>query len=172
MNLDDYFCDKFQQLSDWLQETTDKTCFWYATVCASIAFTACVALYLRDNMSRAQVIFDLFSFAVFVHICWRIEREVRPNETLANPIRFDWQYALIRCVSVAGVIVGVASDTFAILIQKYKLDDFLFFVHVCFFTACMYFISCTPSPGNKYKVGKWVDAALRFLFGKMIPQKV
>lgn len=162
---DDYLCDKFQQLSDWLQDNTGKTCFWYAlsAYVASCAF-AFLAIWFAGPVTVSEAIAASVMLAICVSLYFdtieRIKSMTSASKMVANPYRRFW---ILRVAFMASFAYHI------IKLFQFQSDSALMKVFDnALFTVTIYFMCCTPRPWSRNMAGKWLDAIAARLFG--IPQ--
>lgn len=161
--LDDYICDKFQSLSDWLQDVTGKTCFWYAYVC--IWCSTVLDIYnSTGHLKIYHILATAFGFVSANYAISCAESNTSVGRKTANPLRYYPRYRFFRLVFGVGGLIGNMWGVLA------KPEEMMVRISFIFIFCLFYFLSCTPRPGSKYRAGKWIDAFADFVFGRLVPQ--
>jgi hypothetical protein len=162
--MDSYFCDQFQELSDWLHDHTGKTCFWYA---ALILFTGFVIDFWRFwNMDIK--LWEMVSSAVFVALYLRAidraRKETSPSKMVANSVRIDPFWKFFRKALCIILLFALSVEVLTRLLGKSDLKSFVMAIRLVFDFCLAYLYACTPRPGSPHRAGKWVDAFVDFIF--------
>jgi hypothetical protein len=169
--LDNRLCDRFQQLSDWLQDMTGRTCFWYAFVC----FVGCLCLsalrYVRGEIGVVRFCVVAVCVLGILFLCEFLKAYFMPGSKFMNPLRSNIYLVIFRTF-LACILLFVAFCALTLMfLWRYSLTLALIDISYMLLVISVYFASCTPRPGSKQRLGKFLDNLSHKLFGKFFPQR-
>ena len=164
--MDSYFCDQFQELSDWLQDHTGKTCFWYALLVLFVGFAIDFWRFWNRDMGLWKIISSVVFVALYMRAIDRARDETSPSKMTANSIRIDPFWRFFRKILCLLLLVGLSLETLTRLMGKTDLKSLVPGLRFVLDFCLAYLYACTPRPGSPHRAGKWVDAFVDFVFGR------
>lgn len=165
--IDNYICDGFQRLSDWLQDLTGKTCFWYAAVCLMGTLFSDALRYSRRELDMVRFTELVVCLLVIMFTSEFLKSIYMPKGEFMNPLRINNLACLMRTLLLC---IFLAMFMGSIIFGRYSWGLILIMTSFSLFTCSVYFASCTPRPGSKSKLGKFIDSLARRIFGRSLPQ--
>jgi|GEM_PF-2200358 len=163
-SIDDFLVDEvFQKISNFLQEHTGKSCFWFAKVCL-IPWPISVLIFAATGRSAAPLGLDMgiVLTAVALYFVWdRMEKKARASvhERVVNPMRLFVPMGLFRS---ALLIFAGGQQVLIVIVRISRGESLTVYVpHIVLtllWICSWYFGSCTPKPLHPFKAPVSVHA--------------
>lgn len=155
-DIDDFLIDtKFQPFAHWFQKLTGLTNFWLAKWCIFFYGTSYVLERVIneayfDSGFVGMMLIPLISIVFFITL--DLDDKKWKNGGFMNENRIDtfWFFSRILFLYICAfeLVTGVVNV------------NFLFYLPEMFYTATLYFFTCTPIPPSKSKIRKLYEKVL------------
>ncbi len=161
-SIDNWLLDQFfQKISDWVEKTFGKNCFWLARLFYCLAAIAFAASSL-PNFWKNVILIILVTLSVICYLTisyWTEQKfygQLVDNQVVSNHQRVSPGYIFLRILAlvVAILFTSISLLTFFRLKEVSCLFGSIIFPAI---TVGFYFEACTPLPPAKSRLREFLE---------------